>query len=465
LADLYASLASQELRARIAWLIRLRWLAAASVALTIAVVAHSGLARIALGPLYLVTAILAAYNGAIWLIARRLPTDDARNYRAAHLFANVQISTDWVFLASLLHFSGGVENPFTVFFVFHTVIASILLTRRAAYFQAVLGSALVAAMALLEAEGLLAHHHLAHLLAGEPYRNPTYLAAQIFVLTTTLCGTAFMATSITARLREREAEVVLLSESLAARTASLEQAYQALRDLERAKSQQMRKVSHELRSPLAAIQTMVAAMLQSGPQPLPAQAQDLALRCQRRAGRLLELTDDLLALSRAREARLAPQMQEVRLAQVFDALSTELSQRAAAKQIALRAEIPPDLPPLRADPEGMAQLLDNLVSNAIKYTPPGGWVRVAAQGDAGGVQLTVADSGIGIAPEDQAKIFDEFFRSQQARAQQSEGTGLGLAIVRAIVEAHGGKISVESALGRGSTFRVSLPAASAIPPT
>ena len=126
------------------------------------------------------------------------------------------------------------------------------------------------------------------------------------------------------------------------------------------------------------------------------------------------------------------------------------------------AEIPDGLPPLDADPERVHQVLFNLVDNAVRFTPPGGEVTIAAERHNGSVELRVADTGVGIAPEHLPRLFERFYRVDPSRSREEGGTGIGLAIARSVVEAHGGHIRAESEPGQGSVFTFDLPAASTV---
>jgi signal transduction histidine kinase len=145
------------------------------------------------------------------------------------------------------------------------------------------------------------------------------------------------------------------------------------------------------------------------------------------------------------------------MAEVIQSVVDNLSPQAANKGLKLRLEVPADLPSLSGDATLLRQAVTNLVDNAIKYTGSGGEVRLSAAVQAATFQLAVADTGVGIAPADQAHLFEKFFRVRQRGSTQEKGTGLGLAIVKSIVERHGGRVWVDSKLGRGSTFYVSLP--------
>jgi two-component system, OmpR family, phosphate regulon sensor histidine kinase PhoR len=133
--------------------------------------------------------------------------------------------------------------------------------------------------------------------------------------------------------------------------------------------------------------------------------------------------------------------------------------RASRKQIALEIEISPGLPAVRGDASLLRELLQNLLDNAVQYTPPGGRIHVSAAAGAHEVVVAVADTGIGIPVADQERIFERFYRVDAARSREAGGTGLGLSIAKHIIEAHGGRLWVESAVGSGSKFSFSIPLA------
>ena len=183
----------------------------------------------------------------------------------------------------------------------------------------------------------------------------------------------------------------------------------------------------------------------------------------RNAERLLGLVNDLLFVARLQAGELSLQPEEVDFAGVVRDGVTAMEPRAAAKGITLTCVVDA-VPSVQADRGRMLQVLDNLVSNALKFTPAGGAVHVALSQDGGRARLEVTDSGIGIGADDQRRLFQRFFRAENAVQQQVPGTGLGLYISRVIAEAQGGSLSVRSELGRGSTFRLELPVAHAAVP-
>jgi signal transduction histidine kinase len=448
---------TQELTSRITWIIQLRWIAAAGVGATIWLVPRFFGVELAVVPLYAVTACLAAYNAVLWSVRRFSP--QVTRGLGLFLFTNLQISIDLVFLTVLLHFSGGIENRFVCYYVFHIVIASILLSRRATYFQVALALGLLAGMGLAESHGLLPHYHLGGFIAQELYREPAYVAAVGAVSGTMLFFTAFMATSITARLREREKEIFDLSASLRQRADELQLAYDRLKEVERGKSEYMRRAAHNLRSPLGAVGLMLAVVCSGRAGSIPETARSMLERTRKRVDEALDVARDLLALSRAREAEFTVEFRTVDLAGILQGIEEEHRQRAESCSVSLEICIESTPLEIVGDPASMAELLDNLISNATKYTPAGGKVRVELSRHEGSALILVADSGIGIPAEERDRVFDEFFRAQNARQSGKEGTGLGLSIVKAIVDSHGGTISAESEVGAGTTFRVVLPSA------
>jgi signal transduction histidine kinase len=444
---------TEELRARVVWLIRLRWMAAAGVAVVVWAAPRLVGVPLPSAPLYALAATLASYNLLLVGIGRWFPR--IIDGPALFWFVSSQVAADLVLLTALLHFSGGVENPFVCYYVFHIVIASILLPRHVVYLHVALAVALLAGLAGLEAWGLLPHYHLGNLRPGEAYRSWHYLLAVLFVVATMLSITAFMATAITARLRDRERQIVDLTASLRAHGEELEQAYESLRQLEKEKSEYMHRAAHHLRTPLAAAESMLAVVAEGRTGPVPEKAHEMVQRSRDRIRGMLDLARDLLILSRAREASAVATREMVDLRALLHSMEPDFQREAAAKGLAL--EIADGEAVVPGVAESLAELLENLVSNAIRYTPAGGKVRVCLSGQAGGLELCVSDTGIGIPEGEQSMIFDDFYRAGNARGVTRDGTGLGLSIVKAITAAHDATLHLDSREGQGTTFRVRFP--------
>jgi PAS domain S-box-containing protein len=231
-----------------------------------------------------------------------------------------------------------------------------------------------------------------------------------------------------------------------------------LRKLDRMKDEFIALVSHELRTPLTSICGYLELLLQDDVMAaLPAAQLNWLEVIDRNAERLLRLVEDLLLTAQASAGKLALERSELDIAAVIAQAVQASTPVAAARGIALTCSTEP-LPSANGDRLRIGQVIDNLVSNALKFTPAGGTVDVRAYPHRSAVRIEVADTGMGISEDEQARLFERFFRTARAQEQAIPGVGLGLSISKAIVEAHDGRISVRSVEGVGTTFFVDLPA-------
>jgi two-component system sensor histidine kinase BaeS len=214
-------------------------------------------------------------------------------------------------------------------------------------------------------------------------------------------------------------------------------------------------VAHELRTPLATVDGYVEA-LADGVLPTDQESWTAIRTETRRLGRLV---DDLQQVSRAEEHQLDMHPAPTPPAGLVEHARQAAAPVYAAKGVTLECRIEPDLPAIVVDPDRLGEVLANLLANALRHTPAGGRVELSARRSDREIELAVADSGDGIAPEHLQRVFERFYRVDRARSRASGGSGIGLAIVRAIVEAHGGTVTAASpGLGHGATFAVRLPA-------
>jgi signal transduction histidine kinase len=254
---------------------------------------------------------------------------------------------------------------------------------------------------------------------------------------------------------ERAREQRLQEEELRRKNYELEQQNLAIQEANRLKTEFVSMVSHELRTPLTSIQGYAELLLED--ERIVGEERESLTIVRKNADRLLELINDLLDLSRIEAGRVDLHRTSLDLARLISEVARSLRPLIEAKRQRLKLDLGDALPAVWADANRVTQILTNLISNAHKYTLVDGSITVAARRDDGFVRVDVSDTGIGLSPEDQAQLFTRFFRAHERSPQAGGGTGLGLVISRLLVELHGGRITVSSAPGQGSTFSFSLP--------
>jgi two-component system phosphate regulon sensor histidine kinase PhoR len=209
-------------------------------------------------------------------------------------------------------------------------------------------------------------------------------------------------------------------------------------------------VGHELRTPLASIRAMAETIVLRG-ESHPEVAKEFAESIVKETERVVRLADDLLEIGMIEGQRRPMREEPLNIAEVVNDAAAKLQPAAEKKNVDLSTDVDPEMTVL-GDKDALWQILINLIDNGINYTPSGGKVKVSVEPQDGFVAVSVADTGIGIPAPDIPRVFERFYRVDKARSRASGGTGLGLSIVKHLVEAHGGKVSVTSELGKGSTF-------------
>jgi len=445
-----------HLRERTEWLIRLRWAFVVGV-LALVLLANSLIPDSLPMPILVsIAAGIAVCNGLFQWYARLLRREAASRLERDYVrLAAVQIALDVVVLTVLLHFTGGVENPFYVLYIVPITTASILLPRVYSYIYAGLATSLYTGLVGAEYWQWIPHVHLEGFVTTQRFQRGVYVGAVLFSLSISLFFAAYLASAVAEALRRRESQLLEANRSCETRAGELEQLNARLAELDKARSQFIRLVTHELRAPVAAIQSYLRLIL-DGYVP-PEKQREIIEKSERRALEQLALISDLLDLARLQERRDQDKAVPVSVADVLQSVADLMQARAEDKDLLFSVEVEPDLPPVRANPEHIKQLWTNLISNAIKYTEPGGIVVVTLSQNAKYVVGVVRDTGIGLSPEQLTHLFEEFYRTEEAKALERQGTGLGLSIVKRIVESYGGRIWVESEKGRGSRFSFALP--------
>ncbi|MHC5117221.1 MAG: sensor histidine kinase [Planctomycetota bacterium] len=426
------------------WLIRLRWFAVLGLCVTTFVanrILGIGLSAVSI---YITAAGLALYNIIALLLLEQAKKDHIRNRwppLTVRKIINFQMAADLLILTLLFHFSGGIENPFVIYYVFHMIIASILLSVWESYLQATLASGLLFLLVLLEYSGIIPHHCLDDFVKFEQFDHAPYVFGRLAVVSSALYLVVFMASPITTRLRRQE--------------QGYWQANQQLHQKDRIKDEYVERVTHDIKGHLAAIKSSLDVVAKGFAGPLEPKQQEFVDRALDRTGVLAAFVRQLLKLTQMRLSNTV-QFDEFALDAAIQSALEGARVRAADKQIQLKSATKGQLFSLFGDRLSVEEMITNLVLNAIKYSPEGASVEVTAAEDSEQIRVSVKDNGIGIPQDELARVFDEFYRASNARAKEKDGTGLGLSIAKQIVERHGGKIWAESQLGQGTTVGFTL---------
>ncbi len=428
---------------RIYWLIKLRWIAV--IGLISVVLFASRILKLPIPalPVYVVSCALGVYNLIFLYLLSHIKKREPRDiYPIVNRIANLQISLDLAGLTALIHFSGGIENPFIFYFIFHMIIAGTLLSRRASFLQATFAVFLFLFMVLSEYLGVFTHYSLRGFLPYALHDNLLYIFGVSFAFISTLYIAVYMTTSVSGRLKDRE--------------KSLKQANELLLEKDRVKSEYVLRVSHNIKQHLAAIQNCIEPVTGGIVGPLNEKQANLLQRADKRTGKLLFFVKALLEITQIKlsgEIR----MDYFSFTDMLSEAVAYISPRAKDKDISINLATEPGIDRIRAAREYIQETIANLLANSIKYTPRNGKIDINASDKGNSVLIEIKDTGIGIPEDEISKVFEEFYRASNAKGIERDGTGMGLAIAKQVVKRHNGKIWVESEQGKGSTFSIILP--------
>lgn len=267
----------------------------------------------------------------------------------------------------------------------------------------------------------------------------------------------FELTATNRQLHDLLIELENVGKMLVRRDLELTRANAALLELDAIKSEFVSVAAHQLRTPLTSIKWTLASLLEQDNGPLNHAQEIMTENGLKATNNLIKLVNDLLNVARLEEGRFGFHFKPQSIAVIINALSTRFQKAADEKNITFRIELPSSLPLINCDDEKIVMVLDNLVDNAIKYTPPGGHVTITVRKQEKNIEVEIKDTGIGIPASQFHRIFTKFFRAQNALLYQTSGTGLGLYLAKNIIYQHGGTFTFESAENKGTVFIFTLP--------
>lgn len=480
------SLREEELLVRVGWIVKIRWLFLAVLAVSIVTGRYVFGIRFPVGRVVLVGVIVLLYNLAFDLYHRYRKLRSVPDLTVSRIEAYLQIGLDLAALTFLIHFSGGAENPFIYFYLFHAILASMLLYRAEVWVLGFVAYCMFLSVVALEYFGVIAHYPLIGLFVVPRHRNLPFLFVVSVGLLITLVAAIYISCTIVNSLRLREKHLVLTRNMLQRKSGELAEAN--LKLVERQKQlvqaeklasmgQLVSGIAHEINNPIQFIQGNMQILREAIRDILPLldeketregglriarlpypffrdQVQVLLKDMGEGAGRIGNIVRDLKTFARRDEGRLDEKVDVNRVVET----ATRLVHNKI-KRHRLEMNLADGLPPLTGSMVQLEQVVVNTLINAAEAVEdrPDACIGIITRLENGGrqVRLSISDNGPGMTEEIKDRLFDPFFTTKQ----RIGGTGLGMSITYGIIEEHGGSIEVDTRLGEGTTFHYILPVA------
>ena len=356
------------------------------------------------------------------------------------LFAEIMVLIDLIIISCLVHYSGGVDNPFYFFYIIVIILGVFLFPGVAIpLFNAFIAAILLTVWTVLEFSGRVESYQL-----GEDVLSRAHILTALIAFYLMTFAGIYVVTTFVDNYRK-------LKEIIDQKNEQLELSMKE-------KAEVFRYASHELKSPITTIQSTLAVVNSDAyGKELPPQVKDMVERAERRSNQLLDMVNEMIEITKYKQGIKVHDYACVQFCAWLKQTVELQRSYAIKKEIKLEVASLDKEITICFDRREMDKVLRNLVNNALRYTPQGGQVSVEPFQDDGHYGFCVTDTGIGIAEDDQDKIFNEFYRTPEAKKMEMRGTGLGLNLVNEIVKKHGGQIKLISAPGKGSQFTVRLP--------
>lgn len=408
-----------------------------------------GIEGLRVADLYCCAAFLAIYNLGVVLAVHpyRDPEQVERGFGLLSKIAHGTIVTDYLVLTYAIWLLGGGRSPFLAFYLLHAILASVLLSRRAAFAHAAIGYLLLAGIVVGEwMQWIPRNRPLGAVFEGSDQDIRPILTV-LFVYGLLTATATYLMTGIASALRAGERRL---------RTATEE-----LDDLAKLRRAFLHVVLHDIRSPVSTVVTLLETLAAGDVGPLSDKQKERIVRAEAQLRGMLSFLHDLQVLTDLEAGGLADAMEPVDLRISLGEVVEDHMDAAQQGGLELRTELPDTLAKVQGVDRLLREAVANYITNAIKYNPPGKAITVRARQLNEMIRIEVADNGSGIAGSDQERLFREFVRVRKHTDKASSrppGTGLGLSIVRRIAEVHRGRAGVVSQLGQGSTFYIELPA-------
>lgn len=351
-------------------------------------------------------------------------------FRSTH-FSLLQICTDFLALILFIYFTGGIETPIFVLYIFHVIIGSLFLPGIIMTMIITAVFIISVIITLSEYFGYIPHHSIYGLIADGSYHNIQYIIVFYAIFALALYLSTYLANSIAKELYKSH--------------RALDEAYNELEKAEKAKSKYIMSFVHDLKTPLSAVITYLNMMLEGAYGSIPEQLRTPLERSKIRLNNGIDLINDILYLSSLKLGILTTSSQAINLVALFKEILDEFKDTIQAKEIDVEIKSHPDYDVLfNGDKTILKLAFSNLISNSLKYTEPKGKVEIYINDSPKLLTISIADSGIGIPEKEKDKIFNDFYRSSISKKKGIEGTGLGMSVVLEALKYYNGTIKLES---------------------
>jgi len=430
-------LTSGLLQARIAWSIRLRWLAIVGFYLATILIKYIYNLPIAYNKVWYLLDALIVINLVYYAI---LKFYKEFSIQQELLILFIHAFFDLVILTAIVHLTGGMEIPIYLFYVFHVVISSIIFPGRIPFVIATFVVLLFGSLLYLECTGIIFHYSLFDI---QIHKNDLAVFVTFAVFTITVYVSTYICRTFMVIYRNMKRQV--------------DEQNNRLIESDKQKTQFYQYTSHELKSPIIAIKTTIDGVAKLYKNQLDNKAIRLMERASIRCTQMLDIIKELLIITQSRSYSNPKENEKVFINEIINQSVQAEKNTARASGIKIDLNLSPENPVIFAKKKDMVKIIDNLVSNAIRYNKENGQIKITTEVINSKLVIKIKDTGIGIPENDLSNIFAEFYRTENARKKINYGTGLGLSLIKQFVENYDGSISVESEIDVGTTFSIKFP--------
>jgi len=422
---------------RISWSIRLRWLAVSGYFVATLISSYTLDLKLPYDIIWVLLGTLLLIN-LIYYVVLKLVKEFT--FTGELLFLQTHIIIDLLFLSLLLHYSGGIENPVFLFYVFHVVMSSIIFPGMIPAFVATFVVLLLSLLVYLEYNGIIPHYCI---FETGVHENKTLIYLTLIIFTITVYVIMYICTTFMRSFRDIKRQ--------------MDDKNRKLTEVDKQKTQFFLFSSHELKSPIVAIKSSIDGVLQNYKDQLDSRGLNILQRASFRAQQMLNIITEMIYLSKNRTDLVATEKDKLDVMAILKEVIEQEHSHAESKYQKIIVDIPVGSFYIKGEKEDFCKVFGNLLSNAIHYTNEKGRIEINAHADGQNLLIDFVDNGIGIPEEDLNKVFDEFYRSENAKRLIAFGTGLGLSLVQQIIRNYQGEITVKSEVGSGTTFSIHLP--------